>query len=180
VSAAWRGEGDWSRTGGGTRSTGRVRWPAGAANRIFLQSYDASEEASALRLKGRLIRFRYMPKERAMWVVRIDLELLRCRLSAADAAGYTPGRVRQFLARSGFRSLDGCWLVEESRLGQVESDEVVDVLLPGGGAWEESLDWQENHGRGPNGNATAFWLTTIVASVAVIGALLCIWLRLRR
>src|SRR5438067_6478181 len=105
------------------------------------------------------------------WVVKVDLDLVRSRLSTADNAVYSPQEVARFLTDAGFRSLNGYWTVEEAQLSHVEPDEVNHVLTEAEcRAVEDALDWAENQGR--EGSAMgwmAFLILLVLDVIAIVG-----------
>jgi len=118
------------------------------------------------------------PAPARRWVVKIDLDLVRSRMSAADDAAYSREDAAKFLADAGFRSLDGYWTVEEAELSHVEPDEVSHVLTEAEcRTLEDALDWAENQGQKGNG-ATAGWLAFLVLLLLDAVAIL-VWIFLR-
>ena len=111
------------------------------------------------------------------WVVKIDLDLVRSRMSAADHADYSLQDAANFLADAGFRSLDAYWIVEEPQLSHVEPDEVNHVLTEAEcRAIEDALDWAENQDR--KGNGAAGWLAFLIL-LAVDVVVIVVWMALR-
>ena len=113
------------------------------------------------------------PTATRRWVVKIDLDLVRSRMSAADEATYSREDAGRFLADAGFRSLDGYWTVEEGQLGHVEPDEVSHVLTEAEcRTLEDALDWAENQARGSQPAMTgwlAFFILLAIDVLAILG-----------
>ena len=111
------------------------------------------------------------------WVVKVDLELVRERMSKADGVRHSAEEVRAFLHRAGFVPLDGFYLVNEGQLGHVEPDEVTHLLSEEGQlepaimrAAEDRLDWQENQGH--EAQVSARWALIAISITALATAAL--------
>lgn len=122
-------------------------------------------------------------------MVKLDVELIRSRLSAQDGLHYSNDDVCAFLRDTGFCRLDGYWGTKEHRLGVVQPDEVTEVLsekgkidLPAPLPLEDHLEGVENQKRGATSLMRWRLMLShcVTSAVSAVVALLVAWTWLHR